>query len=82
MLREQPVTTVITALPLPQGGWSAALRSEFLMPGVGLTASVASGEALCAGIPSHCLLSSAGGGGGGTQLFLSFNLQASHLEIL
>lgn len=46
-LREQPVTTVITALPFPHGGWSAASCSEFLMPGVGLTASVASLEALC-----------------------------------
>ena len=45
MLCEHPVTTVITALPLPQGGWSVVLCSEFLMPGVGLIVSEASLEA-------------------------------------
>lgn len=71
MFSEHPVTTVITALPLPQGWWSAALGSEFLVARAGsYCLSLQPHQRLSAqAMLNYRLLNSAGaGGGGGTAL--------------
>lgn len=76
----------MTALPLPQVGWSAAPCSQLLTIGHWVLLSLQPHKRLspqC--MLNYCLLNSArgcGGGGGGEQLLFDFNMQVNHLESL